>query len=193
MTAPNAGRIIWITGRPSSGKSTLARTVVAALKRSGVATLWLDSDDLRTVLTPAAEYTSGEREQFYAALGHIALLAEAGGIVAVVSATASRRAYRDRVRARASHFTEVFLDCDEETLRRRDAKGLYAMSDRGEISKLPGAGAPYEPPEQAELALDSGRMTPERMADAVLRWIDAEGPAERPSLDDMDASEPMGG
>ena len=173
-----AGRVIWITGPPACGKTTLARLLVGALRARGVATLWLDSDDLRPVLVPgitAGSYTREGRDEFYGALAHIARLGAEGGAAVVISATGSRRAYRDAVRAAALRFTEIELRCEEEILRRRDVKGLYRRAGTGEITDLPGAGATYELPEHAEIVLESGALTPEQMLESVLRKLGISG------------------
>jgi adenylylsulfate kinase len=169
------GFVVWLTGLPASGKSALAERLVAALRARARPSLWLDSDDLRRVLTPDATYDPAERDRFYAALGHLAALGAAGGGAVIVSATASRRAYRDAVRARVSSFVEVHLVCGEATLRSRDPKGLYQAAAEGRVTALPGAGAAYEAPEAPELALDSERLDPAHLADAVLRYLDARG------------------
>ena len=168
-----SGMIVWITGLPSSGKSTLARGMISALRERELAAVWLDSDDLRSVLTPNATYSPAERDQFYAALAHLAGLVSDAGAIAVVSATASKRAYRDAARARVDRFAEIWLTCDMAELRRRDSKGLYARAAAGELDNVPGAGATYEPPEHAELVLDSGRDSPAELVAAATRWLDS--------------------
>ena len=103
------GSILWITGLPASGKTTLARSMVEAIQARGQVTLWLDSDDLRKVLTPQATYSDQERDLFYASIAHIAYLAAQGGAVAIISATATKRAYRDALREKCRSFAEIFL------------------------------------------------------------------------------------
>lgn len=169
------GGVLWLTGPPASGKTALAGPLVDALAARGRATLWLDSDELRRVLTPAPTYSPAERDWFYGVLGHVAILAARGGVVVVVSATASRRAYRDEVRRAVGAFMEIYLQCPPETLRARDPKHLYRRAAAGEIDTLPGAGAAYEPPEHPELVLDSGRRPIAELLAAVLARLDALG------------------
>ncbi len=93
------GAVVWITGVPASGKTTLARGLRATFAAQGLPTLWLDSDDLRPVLAPNAGYGAAGRDAFYAALAHLARLGAQGGVTVLISATASRRTYRDTTRA----------------------------------------------------------------------------------------------
>ncbi len=167
----NAGRVIWITGLPRSGKTTLARAVVDALRARSVPALWLDSDDLRAVMTPEATYSDRERDVFYATVAHLAALGAQGGIIVVVSATASKRVYRDAARSQAPRFTEVYVYCSPQSRDARDDAGLYARAKTGAITNLPGAGAPYEPPAQPELTFDTDQGVDDAMVKAVLTHI----------------------
>ncbi len=171
---PAPGLVVWLTGRPASGKSTLARALETRLRARGLATLWLDSDSLRRILTPEPTYDDAERKRFYGALAHLAALAAAGGAVAIVSATAARRAYRDACRAAVGdRFVEVWVRCDLETLRARDPKGLYGRAARDTITRLPGVGVPYEPPEAPELVLDTADAGVEALADRLAAEVGA--------------------
>ncbi|HKY31484.1 MAG TPA: adenylyl-sulfate kinase [Candidatus Polarisedimenticolia bacterium] len=167
------GLIVWITGPPASGKTTLARLLVGRLRAEGAACLWLDSDDLRGVLTPAPAYSDAERDWFYGVVAHVARLGALGGAAVVISATGSRAAYRERLRGQVARFVEVALRCDPETLRSRDPKGLYAAADAGRITGLPGHGAPYEESGAAEILLDASHAPPEELLEKVLAspWI----------------------
>jgi adenylylsulfate kinase len=149
------GQVIWLTGLPAAGKTTLAGEVVTALRDAGWATLWLDSDNLRRVLTPNPTFTEAERDFFYGAVGEIAALGADGGVRVVVSATAGKRSYRDRLRKRVNSFVEILVTCDRETRLERDPKGLYSRSSQGEISSLPGEGSAYEAPTHPELTIDT--------------------------------------
>ena len=88
------GPIVYITGAPASGKTTIARALIDVLRARHMTPLWLDSDELRRVLTPSPTYSSKERDWFYAVLGELALLASRCGVWVVISATASRRLLR---------------------------------------------------------------------------------------------------
>jgi adenylylsulfate kinase len=166
-----AGAVIWITGLPSAGKTSLARRLVDDLDARHVARLWLDSDDIRQVMTPRPTYEPSERDVFYATLGRVAERGAEGGVTVVVSATAPRRAYRDEVRERVETFVEVWLRCDDEELERRDHRGLYSRYAEGRVRNVPGRDAPYEEPRDAELVLDSARLGPGELAGRVARWL----------------------
>lgn len=169
MGAEN-GWVLWFTGMPASGKSTLAFALQERLYKCGVGAIVLDSDALRAILTPDATYTPAERDAFYARLIDLAELLTQQGANVLIAATANRRAYRDAARARFAahvHFAEVWVHCSLDTCRARDPKGLYARLAGSAASQLPGAGAAYEPPQHAEVLLN----TDELMVDEALEQL----------------------
>ena len=147
------GVVLWFTGLPQSGKSTLALRVRDKLAdRSCVA---LDSDAVRAAIG-ADGYGAADRDAFYRMLGGIAgLLAEQGHVV-LVAATAPLRAHRDHARRGAPHFAEIWVRTPRELCEARDTKGLYARARAGDAPELPGVGAPYEPPVAPEVIADGG-------------------------------------
>lgn len=146
------GTVVWFTGLPASGKTTLATRVRAVLVDPCVL---LDSDEVRDALG-ATGYAGDERDAFYHALGGLAALLARQGFVVLVAATAPRRAHRDHARAHAPRFVEVWVNADAAECAARDVKGLYAKAGRGEAPDLPGVGAPYEPPRAPDVIAGGG-------------------------------------
>jgi len=151
-----SGAVVWLTGLPSSGKSTLARRLLLRLRAEGRPAAVLDGDEVREALVPRPAYAPAERDAFYGTLGRLAALLARQDLTVIVAATANRRAYRDEARALAPRFVEVYLDVPAEVCRERDAKGLYARAARGAAPDLPGAGAGYEPSAAPEVIAHGG-------------------------------------
>jgi adenylylsulfate kinase len=163
------GWAIWLTGLPASGKTALAQALRRKLSEHGVAAIVLDSDELRRVMTPNASYAPAERDWFYDRLVELADWLTGAGENVIIAATGSRRCYRAAARARmAPRFAEIWLRCPKDICRSRDRKGLYLRAEAGLLSNLPGADAPYEPPEAPEVVVDTSQQTPEQAADLVL-------------------------
>jgi adenylylsulfate kinase len=150
------GAVVWITGLPSSGKSTLARALAARLRERGAAAAVLDGDEVRAALHPTPGHGPEERAAFYATLGDLAALLAGQGLVAIVAATGHRRAYRDRTRAAARRFVEVLVDVPASTCAARDTKGLWGAARAGAVTGLPGHGVEYEPPLAPEVVASGG-------------------------------------
>ncbi len=173
MSGSLQGIVLWITGQPATGKTTLALGLLDELHQRGVITLWLDSDDLRSVLTPKATYSSEDRDHFYASINHIAQRATEGGVTVVISATASKESYRQTLREVVPHFVEIWLTASPEAVRERDFKGLYRRADAGELPTFPGLEGNYDAPSNPTLSLNTTDHTPTELVTHVMAWLDA--------------------
>jgi adenylylsulfate kinase len=152
----------WLTGRPASGKSAIARELVGLLHERGVEVSVLESDVMRTQLTPFPRYDDADRDFFYGTLAEIGAQLVNGGRPVVFDATANRRAYRDAAREAIERFAEVYVDTPLEICKARDPKGLY----RG------GMTIDYEPPLTPELVIDGSRSAPAEGARAILALLE---------------------
>jgi adenylylsulfate kinase len=160
------GAVVWLTGLPSSGKSTLAARLSAELRAERLPSAVLDGDEVRAALVPAMGYTGAARDAFYATLANLAALLARQGTIAIVAATANRRAWRERARSLCPRFVEVYLEVPLDECRRRDAKGLYARAAQGSAHGVPGADTAYEAPLAPEVVARGGED-----ADALQRIL----------------------
>jgi adenylylsulfate kinase len=156
---------VWLTGHSGSGKSAIARELVGLLHERGVDVSVLESDVMRTQLTPFPRYDDADRDFFYAALCDIGCLLVEKQKPVVFDATANRRAYREAARKRIARFAEVFVDTPLEVCRARDPKGLYRK----------GMQIPYEPPLAPELTLRGDRGTPPESAARIVALLEDRG------------------
>ena len=140
------GVVVWITGRPSAGKSVLGERLRKRLIHAQRAVLLLDGDAVRAAMKPAVGYGEQARHDFYETLAQLAALFAAQGLVVLVAATAHLREYRARARELAPRFVEVHVHVPAERCAQRDAKGLYAAVREGRVTGVPGADLPYEAP-----------------------------------------------
>ncbi len=166
------GAVVWLTGLPASGKSTLAARIA---ERVGLGAVLLDSDALRPALAPDLGYGAEDRDELYRRLAHLAAVIARQPCVVLVAATAPARAHRARARAMAPRFVEVYLDVPLAECAARDPKGLYAKARAGQAPDLPGAGAAYEPPDQPDVVARGGED--DAAVDAVLALLGHRRPA----------------
>jgi adenylylsulfate kinase len=167
----NAGFVIWFTGLPAAGKTTVARAVQSQLTAQGIQTVLLDSDELRAVLTPTPTYSDAEREWFYSVLVYLAAWLARGGVNVLIAATANRRAYRQAARSQIERFAEVYVQCALVICRQRDPKGIYARAAQGGASHVPGLGSHFEPPDKPEATVCTEQGTPADAAQVVLAQL----------------------
>jgi adenylylsulfate kinase len=163
---------VWLTGLSGSGKSAIARELLARLHERGVAVAHLESDVLRTQLTPFPTYGEGERDFFYGALVALGAFACGAGRAAVFDATANRRRYRDAARRSIVRFAEIYVDTPLEVCRARDPKGLYRDE---KVRALPGVQAAYEPPLVPEVVVHGEHGTPGAAAEKIVAFLARRG------------------
>jgi adenylylsulfate kinase len=152
----SAGAVVWITGLPGAGKSSLGARVADRLRSRGRPCALLDGDEVRAALASPAGRGAAERDAFYASLARLAALLARQGIVAVVAATAHLRVHRDGARALAPRYLEVHVATAAEECARRDPKGLYAAARAGTATGVPGADVGYEPPAAPDVVASGG-------------------------------------
>ena len=150
------GAVAWVVGLPSAGKSTFAENAAEALRREGLACCVLDGDTVRAALGGVFGYDEVGRGAFYRALAELAAVLARQGLLVLVAATASRRAFRAHARRIAPAFLEVFVDVDERERTRRDTKGLYARAREGTVADVPGAGSAFEAPLHPDVIAHGG-------------------------------------
>lgn len=169
MTAE--GWIMWITGLPSSGKSTIANGVAQKLREMGLKIEILESDELRKVLTPKPTYSEEERDWFYSVIVYIAKLLARNGIDVIIDATGNKRVYRDNARRHLSKFIEVYVKCPLDVCMKRDVKGLYKRALEGMIETLPGVQTLYEEPLKPEVTVETDKLTINESVELVLNKL----------------------
>jgi len=172
------GFILWLTGLPCAGKSTLAQLVAQELVRRGRAVEVLDGDVVRTNLSKGLGFSKEDRDENIRRIGFVCKLLSRHGVVAIAAAVSPYRAAREQVRASIEHFVEVYVNAPLDTCIRRDAKGLYKKAKSGEIQNFTGVNDPYEPPLNPELIVETAQEPPEASAARVLAKLEQMGLVE---------------
>ena len=168
--------VLWLTGIPASGKSTIAKMLKFKLEQENVKVAVLESDEIRKVLTPNPKYTEEERDWFYSTLIWISSLLYRNGINVIIDATAHKRTYREKARSLfGKDFIEVYLRCPLKVAMKRDPKGLYKRALRGEIKTLPGLQVPYEEPCNPELIVDTSKEAPNEIVKKIILFLRSSG------------------
>jgi len=175
MPAREKGVVIWFTGIPGSGKSTIAGAVEQRLRARGLDVENLDADEVRANLSPNLGFTPEARDENTKRLAWLASLLSKYGVNVLIAAVAPLRYHRDRARMWCEKFVEVFVDCPLEVCQERDPKGLYARAARGEVNDIAGMHMPYEAPANPEVHLRTHEMSIDECADAVMAKLEELG------------------
>lgn len=169
------GTVIWFTGVPASGKSTLAKEVESRLRQHGLAVENLDADEVRSNLSPNLGYTEEARDENTKRLAWMAQMLSKYGVNVLVAAVSPLRRHRDRAREWCPRFIEVQVLCPLEVCQERDPQGLYARAARGEINDIAGMHQPYEQALSPEVLLRTDCCTPQAAADEIINKAEALG------------------
>ncbi len=170
----DGGFVIWLTGLPASGKTTLARTLKEELQKAGRRVELLDGDDVRKWLSPEAGFTREDRERHLMRVAYVSKLLARNGVAVIASFVSPYREVRKRIREiveEDAKFIEVYVKCPLEVVMERDPKGLYKRALAGEIRNFTGIDDPYEEPLNPEVIVDSSEMTVQEEVEAVLLYL----------------------
>ena len=171
-TAP--APVIWLTGMPGSGKTTIAKALYPKLKESGFKAEILDGDVVRKELSPELGFTKQDREIHARRVIYLCKLLSRNGIISIVCLISPYREFRRYARSEINinnNFYEVYVKCSLETCIKRDPKGLYKKALSGEIKDLTGLQDPYEEPENPEAIVNTEGQTLEESVNVILDRI----------------------
>jgi adenylyl-sulfate kinase len=149
------GCVVWLTGLPASGKSTIAHMLEERLVRQGNLAYVLDGDNIRHGLNGDLGFSAEDRSENIRRVGEVAALFARAGVITIVAFISPYIAGRQGARKAAGddRFVEVYVDTPLDECEKRDPKGLYQKARGGEIAEFTGIDAPYEPPENPEIVL----------------------------------------
>jgi adenylylsulfate kinase len=171
------GVVLWFTGLPSSGKSTIAHATEEQLHQMRCRTFVLDGDNVRHGLCGDLGFSERDRAENIRRVGEITkLFVEAGTIVLTAFVSPFRR---DRERARGlllpGDFLEIYCRCPIAVCESRDPKGHYQRAREGKLKDFTGVSAPYEEPGAAELVLPTAELAIEESVEKVLMLLRERG------------------
>ena len=165
--------ILWFTGLPSSGKSTLANEVEKRLITHSIRTYILDGDNVRMGLNKGLGFSEEDRAENIRRVGEVSkLFVDAGDIVLSAFVSPYRRD-RDAIREKVEdgEFIEIFIKCPVEVCEQRDVKGLYKKAREGVIKGFTGIDDPYEEPLNPEIVIDTDKISLEEGIDIIINYL----------------------
>ncbi len=169
--------VVWLTGRPGAGKSSIANALEARLFAAGRHTVLLDGANLRRGLSKDLSFTDADRAENNRRASEVARLMTEAGLIVLAAFVSPFRADRETARSLfdEGEFIEVFVDLPAELAAQRDTTGLYAKAQTGGVINLTGVDSTYEDPEEPDLRLDMTELDVEAAADRVAALLSERG------------------
>lgn len=168
------GGVLWLTGLPGSGKSTIADELERLLFERGIRSFVLDGDMVRQTLSTDLGFSPEDRAENVRRVAQVAHMMMDAGLVVIVCLVSPSAA--DRAAAKElfvhSDFVEVFVDTPLDICKGRDPKGLYAKAATDNSMPMTGVGQKYERPHSPEIILD-GTQDVSTSSAQLLSWVTA--------------------
>jgi adenylylsulfate kinase len=171
MPAP----VVWITGIPASGKTTLSIMLRNYYKSKNLPVDILDGDELRKTLSKDLGFLPEDRKEHNRRVIIVAKLLSKNGITVIVPLISPYRETRGIARKEIPDFVEVYTKASIEECIKRDPKGLYKKAKAGEITNLTGLQSTYEEPLNPELILDTEKNSKQECLDIIISKLEELG------------------
>jgi bifunctional enzyme CysN/CysC len=169
--------VVWLTGRPGAGKSSIANALESRLFASSRHTVLLDGANLRRGLSKDLSFSDEDRAENNRRASEVAHLMTDAGLIVIAAFVSPFRADRETARSLfdEGEFIEVFVDLPAEVAAERDTTGLYAKAGTPGVLNLTGVDSTYEAPEEPDIHLDMTKLDVEAAADRVIALLGERG------------------
>ena len=170
------GIFIQMTGLSGSGKSTIAKALQLRLQKKGYRVEVIDGDEYREGLCSDLGFSKEDRNTNIRRLGFVGKVLARNNVVTIMSAINPYEEIRAELRKMSDNVKTVFVDCDIETLKKRDTKGLYrrALLPDGhpeKIEKFTGISDPFDAPFVCDLKIDTASESEEQSVSKLEQFI----------------------
>jgi len=162
--------VLWFTGLPASGKSTLADAVWAKLSKMSCNAQRLDGEKVRMML-PATGFSKSDRDIHIRRISLLASILESNKVIVVASFISPYKEAREFIRKKCRNFIEVYVSTPLEECERRDPKGLYKRARKGLIDNFTGVNDPYEVPETPEISINTKDVSVDECLKKILDYL----------------------
>jgi len=168
----NKGKVIWLTGLPCSGKTSIAKEVEKYFIKHKLPIKRLDGNVIRSTVNKKLSFSKKDRDENIKKAGNIAKSLADDGINVVAAFVSPYEKTRGYIRKICPNFVEVYTKCDVKECIRRDVKGEYKKALSGEIKNFTGIQDPYEEPEKPELIINTKQYSLKESVAKLIKLLD---------------------
>jgi len=126
----NNGMLVWITGLPATGKTTIAKELYKKIKEKHPNTVHLDGDNMRSVWGIWAEKSSEGRRKMSMSYAKMCELLTHQGINVIMSTVALFNDVQDYNRKKNKEYYEIFIETDDNILDIRHGEDISHNSEK---------------------------------------------------------------
>ena len=163
--------VVWLTGLPCSGKTTLAKEIEAYLNKKNFPVQVLDGDVVRETICKDLGFSKEDRNKNIERVSYIAQMLSNNGINVISAFVSPYKEMRDFARKICNNFIEVYVKCDVGECRSRDVKGMYKKAQKGEIKDFTGVQDPFEIPKNPEIIVDTKENSIDDSVQKILNFL----------------------
>jgi adenylylsulfate kinase len=163
--------IIWILGPTSSGKTTIAESLLLKIREKGESAIHYDGDEIRDLFGADLDFSAIAREKVVKTLVQLANKASEAGFLVIVSALTANDDAREFVQKNAKRLVIAYIECDIKICAERDPKGLYRQAKEGKIETLIGFNTPYDAPQKADIILNTEILSIDTCTNRILELL----------------------
>jgi len=167
--------VVWFTGLPCSGKTTLAKALTYALVEREIDVQWLDGDETRRTFGRGLGYTEQDRNDNIERVIGVTSFLMGQGTNVICSYISPYEEKRQSLCRLVDNVIIVFVDTPLETCMSRDVKGMWGKAQRGEITGFTGYDAPYEHPIDPDIQLDTSELDVTTCLEQILDILEERG------------------
>lgn len=166
------GFVLWFTGLPCSGKSTIADALSSILKKEGIKVERLDGDVVRKgKLSDDLGFSKEDRDKNINRINFVSKVLSRNGVAVLASFVSPYRVTRTKIRDNVTNFIEVYAHASAKECARRDVKGMWAKAKAGVIKGFTGYDDPYEIPKTPELVCDTETESLQESVSKVIYYL----------------------
>lgn len=165
--------VLWFTGLPGAGKTTIAEALQIKLLEINCAAVLFDGDSVRCGLSKDLGFSDEDRAENTRRIAEVSKLVTDAGLSVIVAMISPFRRERQMAKSilKGVNFIETFIDAPLEVCENRDPKGLYAKARHGKISQFTGIDSRFQEPENPDLHIDTVKLSVEEAVDSILQFL----------------------